>query len=101
MNRLITGGPIRTWPATRATNGPIWSSEQLTGICVTLAQLTKETEPERTRAPMPSHVPVAPLFLRHHDRRVALLERLLPAPACWTKTGGRPEKWHRREIVDA
>ncbi|WP_079408290.1 IS5 family transposase [Streptomyces sp. 3211] len=31
----------------------------------------------------------------------ALLERLLPIPACQTKTGGRPEKWPRREIVDA
>ncbi|MER5603675.1 IS5 family transposase [Streptomyces sp. NPDC002265] len=31
----------------------------------------------------------------------ALLEPLLPIPACQTKTGGRPEKWPRREIVDA
>jgi hypothetical protein len=30
----------------------------------------------------------------------ALLEPLLPVPACRTRTGGRPEKWHRREIVD-
>ncbi|MGW8883880.1 IS5 family transposase [Streptomyces sp. NPDC055749] len=31
----------------------------------------------------------------------ALIERLLPVPACQTKAGGRPEKWPRREIVDA
>lgn len=31
----------------------------------------------------------------------ALLQPLLPAPPCQTKTGGRPETWHRREIVDA
>lgn len=31
----------------------------------------------------------------------ALLEPLLPIPACQTKTGGHPEKWPRREIVDA
>ncbi|MEU9256339.1 IS5 family transposase [Streptomyces sp. NPDC048270] len=31
----------------------------------------------------------------------ALLEPLLPVQACMTKAGGRPEKWHRREIVDA
>ncbi|MFK0113919.1 transposase, partial [Streptomyces sp. NPDC091217] len=30
----------------------------------------------------------------------ALLEPLLPIPACQTKTGGHPEKWPRREIVD-
>jgi len=30
----------------------------------------------------------------------ALLEALLPVPACQTKTGGHPEKWPRREIVD-
>jgi transposase len=30
----------------------------------------------------------------------ALLEPLLPVPACQTKTGGHPEKWPRREIVD-
>ncbi len=30
----------------------------------------------------------------------ALLEPLLPVPACQTKTGGYPEKWPRREIVD-
>ena len=29
----------------------------------------------------------------------ALLEPLLPIPACQTKTGGHPEKWPRREIV--
>ncbi|MFI0454474.1 transposase [Actinomadura sp. 6N118] len=28
------------------------------------------------------------------------LEPLLPVPACQTKTGGHPEKWPRREIVD-
>nr|WP_128382480.1 IS5 family transposase [Streptomyces cavernae] len=27
-------------------------------------------------------------------------EPLLPVPACQTKTGGHPEKWPRREIVD-
>lgn len=31
----------------------------------------------------------------------ALLEPLLPVEACRTKTGGRPEKWHRRDVVDA
>ncbi|MYT93943.1 transposase [Streptomyces sp. SID8359] len=31
----------------------------------------------------------------------ALIEPLLPVPACQTKTGGRPEKWHRREVIDA
>src|SRR4051812_41836893 len=31
----------------------------------------------------------------------ALIEPLLPLPACQTKTGGRPEKWPRRDIVDA
>ncbi|WP_319599930.1 IS5 family transposase [Streptomyces sp. ID01-9D] len=30
-----------------------------------------------------------------------LLKPLLPVPACQTKTGGHPEKWPRREIVDA
>ncbi|WP_353938344.1 IS5 family transposase [Streptomyces ficellus] len=31
----------------------------------------------------------------------ALIEPLLPVPACRTKTGGHPEKWPRRDIVDA
>ncbi|MGW1077063.1 transposase [Streptomyces sp. NPDC002537] len=31
----------------------------------------------------------------------ALLEPLLPVPACQTKTGGHPEKLPRRQIVDA
>ncbi|MFE5766977.1 transposase [Streptomyces sp. NPDC056485] len=31
----------------------------------------------------------------------ALLEPLLPVQGCTTKAGGRPEKWHRHEIVDA
>lgn len=31
----------------------------------------------------------------------ALLEGLLPSPACETSKGGRPEKHPRREIVDA
>ncbi len=31
----------------------------------------------------------------------ALIEPLLPVPACQTKVGGRPEKHPRREIVDA
>ncbi|NDU72258.1 transposase [Actinomadura sp. DSM 109109] len=30
-----------------------------------------------------------------------LLEPLLPVPACQTRRGGRPEKHHRRDIVDA
>lgn len=30
----------------------------------------------------------------------ALIEPLLPVPACETKRGGHPEKWPRREIVD-
>ena len=35
------------------------------------------------------------------DREWAVLEPLLPAPACLTATGGRPEKHHRRAIVNA
>ncbi|MGW0819107.1 IS5 family transposase [Streptomyces viridiviolaceus] len=35
------------------------------------------------------------------DAEWALIEPLLPVPACQTATGGRPEKWPRREIVDA
>ncbi|MDQ1012154.1 transposase [Streptomyces sp. V4I23] len=31
----------------------------------------------------------------------ALIEPLLPTPACQTKAGGHPEKWPRRDIVDA
>ncbi|WP_372337864.1 transposase [Streptomyces sp. MK5] len=31
----------------------------------------------------------------------ALLDPLLPVPACQTQTGGDPEKWPRRQIVDA
>ncbi len=31
----------------------------------------------------------------------ALIEPLLPEPACETSRGGRPEKHPRREIVDA
>lgn len=31
----------------------------------------------------------------------ALIEPLLPGPACETRAGGRPEKHPRREIVDA
>jgi hypothetical protein len=31
----------------------------------------------------------------------ALLEPLLPIPACLTRRGGRPEAHHRRDIVDA
>ncbi len=31
----------------------------------------------------------------------ALIEPLLPTPACETLAGGRPEKHPRREIVDA
>jgi transposase len=31
----------------------------------------------------------------------AVLEPLLPAPACLTPTGGRPEKHHRRAIISA
>ncbi|WSI59917.1 transposase [Streptomyces platensis] len=31
----------------------------------------------------------------------ALIEPLLPVPACETKRGGHPEKWPRRQIVDA
>jgi transposase len=31
----------------------------------------------------------------------ALIEPLLPVPACETSRGGRPEKHPRREIVDA
>ncbi|TYB62310.1 transposase [Nonomuraea sp. PA05] len=31
----------------------------------------------------------------------ALLERLLPVPACQTPTGGRPGKHDRRDVVDA
>ncbi|MEU2455069.1 transposase [Streptomyces sp. NPDC012765] len=35
------------------------------------------------------------------DTEWALMEPLLPAPACETETGGAPEKHPRREIVDA
>ena len=35
------------------------------------------------------------------DAEWALIEPLLPPPACDTRTGGRPEKHPRREIVDA
>jgi putative transposase len=35
------------------------------------------------------------------DIQWAILEPLLPEPACRTKTGGRPEKHHRRAILDA
>ncbi|GAA2268325.1 hypothetical protein GCM10010145_48620 [Streptomyces ruber] len=35
------------------------------------------------------------------DDEWAMLEPLLPTPACETKAGGRPEKHPRREIVDA
>lgn len=35
------------------------------------------------------------------DAEWALLEPLLPAPACRARLGGRPEKHHRRDIVDA
>ncbi|GGW87797.1 hypothetical protein GCM10010320_81460 [Streptomyces caelestis] len=35
------------------------------------------------------------------DDEWALSEPLLPTPACETKTGGRPERHPRREIVDA
>jgi transposase len=35
------------------------------------------------------------------DDEWALSEPLLPTPACGTKTGGRPERHPRREIVDA
>ncbi|MFJ4188164.1 IS5 family transposase [Kitasatospora sp. NPDC089509] len=35
------------------------------------------------------------------DGEWALIEPLLPIPACETKAGGRPEKHPRREIVDA
>lgn len=34
------------------------------------------------------------------DTEWALLEPLLPPPACTTPTGGHPEKWPRREIAD-
>jgi putative transposase len=35
------------------------------------------------------------------DRQWAVLEPLLPPPACLTATGGRPEKHCRRAVVDA
>ncbi|QEU96955.1 transposase [Streptomyces kanamyceticus] len=35
------------------------------------------------------------------DTEWALIEPLLPVPACQTSKGGRPERWPRREIVDA
>ena len=35
------------------------------------------------------------------DDEWALIEQLLPMPACDTPTGGRPEKHPRREVVDA
>lgn len=35
------------------------------------------------------------------DLEWALLERLLPTPACQTPKGGAPEKWPRRRVVDS
>lgn len=35
------------------------------------------------------------------DAEWTLIEPLLPTPACQTPAGGRPEKHHRRDIVDA
>ncbi|RBQ11647.1 IS5 family transposase [Spongiactinospora rosea] len=35
------------------------------------------------------------------DEEWSLIEPLLPVPACQTRTGGRPEKHHRRDIFDA
>jgi Transposase and inactivated derivatives len=35
------------------------------------------------------------------DLEWALLERLLPVPACQTPKGGAPEKWSRRRVFDA
>nr|WP_268959473.1 transposase [Nonomuraea antri] len=35
------------------------------------------------------------------DAEWALIEPLLPVPACRTRTGGRPETHHRRDIFDA
>jgi transposase len=35
------------------------------------------------------------------DAEWAVLEPLLPAPACLTATGGRPEKHHRRAVISA
>ena len=34
------------------------------------------------------------------DAEWALIEPLLPTPACQTERGGHPDKWPRREIVD-
>lgn len=31
----------------------------------------------------------------------SIIQRLLPPPACHTPAGGRPEKYHRRDVVDA
>ena len=44
---------------------------------------------------------LAPHLARCPHDEWALLEPLLPVPACETKTGGHPEKWPRRHIVDA
>ncbi|WP_164494671.1 transposase, partial [Streptomyces sp. ADI92-24] len=35
------------------------------------------------------------------DDEWALIEPMLPTPACETKAGGRPEKHPRRAILDA
>lgn len=35
------------------------------------------------------------------DRQWAVLEPLLPVPACQTRAGGRPERHHRRAVIDA
>ncbi|MGV2918818.1 IS5 family transposase [Streptomyces alfalfae] len=48
--------------------------------------------PSRRRRRYPSDTTVA---------EWALIEPLLPVEACRRKTGGRPEKWHRRDVVDA
>ncbi|WP_211370699.1 transposase [Nonomuraea turkmeniaca] len=35
------------------------------------------------------------------DEEWALIQPLLPVPACQTPKGGRPEKHHRRDVFDA
>lgn len=48
----------------------------------------------------PSHLRASRYPSDMSDAEWALIEPLLPTPACKTLTGGAPEKWPRREIVD-
>jgi transposase len=67
--------------------------------------------PARSTAPAPGHACQCGCSTRHTrtrrypsdltDAQWAVLEPLLPAPLANTERGGRPEKHHRRAVVDA